>query len=106
MLAGVLTVALTITVGTPSHAASTVDVSTLGLPVATESLPLQQFAVAPGTKAADCAAQAPIASLWTSLAGLDANGWSISYAASPNAGAGGWVCTRQLKRQGTGWTFA
>jgi hypothetical protein len=71
-----------------------------------ESIPLQQFAVSPGTRAEDCAAQAGSVDLWAGLAGLEARGWSLSYAMWPHGGTGGWVCSRQPLRQGGGWTFS
>lgn len=58
-------------------------------------IPLQQFAVAPGTRAIQCAGVAPPHVAWQGLEEQSSTGWGISYASWPNRGTGGWVCTRQ-----------
>lgn len=67
---------------------------------------LQQFAVPAGTLPSACPMSAPEAVEWPGLRGMRDLGWSIAYAAWPNSGSGGWVCSRQPVWRGTSWGFA
>ena len=63
----------------------------------------QQFAVPDGTTADQCPDLAPASIDWPALASLRDQGWHVSWAQWPNAGAGGAVCTRQPYVTGQTW---
>lgn len=67
--------------------------------------PLQEFAVAPGTAAEQCADLAPESVDWPALVSLRQVGWTLSYASWPHGGTGGWVCSRQPVYISGAWTF-
>jgi YVTN family beta-propeller protein len=63
----------------------------------------QQFAVPDGTAADQCPGLAPASIDWPALASVRDQGWHVSWAQWPNAGAGGAVCTRQPYVTGQTW---